>query len=269
MIRYGYNQAVKLDKHYTPKRYLMAWYENFFDEWYLKYWIKPISHERTVAEVDAIVRWLGLETDSKVLDLCCGQGRHSLELARQGYTGVTGLDLSETLLNHSIETAKAENLSVDFVRKDMREIPADWQFDGIYNFYTAFGYFEKDQENQAVLDAVGRALKPGGRFLLDYPCLEGRMPWKEQEFFEYEDGTVMCHDIIHNVFDQTIENKVLYITKDNTRHRTGFTLRHYYGRELRACFAKAGMKVIGAYGNLDGRELTNKDIRVLVVGEKV
>ncbi len=247
----------------------MAWYENFFDEWYLKYWIRPISPERTNAEVDAIVRWLNLEKDSKVLDLCCGQGRHSLELARRGFCGVTGLDLSETLLGFSQEKAKEEGLAVNFVRKDMREIPDDWKFDGIYNFYTAFGYFEKDEENQAVLDAVGKALKPGGKFLLDYPCLEGRMPWKHQEFFEYDDGTVMCHDIIHNVFDQTIVNKVLYITADNVRHRTGFTLRHYYGRELRECFRKAGMKVIGAYGNLAGDELTNKDIRVLVVGEKL
>ncbi len=248
----------------------MAWYENFFDQWYLKYWIQPISPQRTSDEVDAIIRWLDIKSDSKVLDLCCGQGRHALELARRGFSGVTGLDLSETLLNYSMQIAHNEGLKVDFIRKDMREIPSNWQFDGIYNFYTAFGYFENDDDNQAVLDAVGRALKPGGRFILDYPCLEGRMSgWKQQEFFEYDDGTVMCHDIIHNVFDQTIENKVLYITADNTRHRTGFTLRHYYGRELRECFCKAGMKVLGAYGNLAGDALTNRDIRVLVVGEKV
>lgn len=246
----------------------MAWYENFFDEWYLKYWIQPITQERTEREVDAIVRFLELTPASKVLDLCCGQGRHSLELARRGYK-VVGLDLNEPMLEASRKAARDEGLQVDFVRGDMRDIPGAGSFDGIFNFYTAFGYFESDEDNQAVLDAVGRALKPGGKFLLDYPCLEGRMPgWKTQEFFEYDDGTVMLHEMLHDTFNQTIRNKVLYITKDNERHRTGFTLRHYYGRELRQCFAKAGMKVIGTYGNTEGDELTNRDIRVLVLGEK-
>ncbi len=247
----------------------MAWYENFFDEWYLKYWIQPITHERTVREVDAIIRYLQLDINSRVLDLCCGQGRHSLELARRGYKRVTGLDLSETLLSHSIEKARQENLDVNFINGDMREVPFESEFDGIFNFYTAFGYFEKDEDNQAVLDVVGKALKPGGFFLLDYPVLEGRMPnWKTQEFFEYDDGTIMLHEMIHEVFDQKIVNKALYITKDNHRHRTGFTLRHYYGRELRQCFAKAGMKVVAVYGSAQGDPLTNRDIRALILGQK-
>jgi len=246
----------------------MAWYENFFDEWYLKYWIRPITPERTSQEVDAIVRFLELNSESIVLDLCCGQGRHSLELARRGYK-VVGLDLSETLLAQSRRSAQKESLDIEFVRADMREISFERKFDGIFNFYTAFGYFERDEDNQAVLDTVADALKPQGRFLLDYPCLESRMgSWKNQEFFEYDDGTIMLHEMIHDIFNQTIENKVLYITKDNHRHRTGFTLRHYYGRELQQCFARAGMKVIGAYGNTDGEPLTSSDIRVLVLAEK-
>ena len=246
----------------------MAWYKNFFDEWYLKYWVQPITQERTEQEVDAIIRFLELEPKSRVLDLCCGQGRHSLELARRGYH-VVGLDLSETLLDHSRKMAEQEGLQIEFINGDMRQLPQTTEFDGIFNFYTAFGYFEKDEDNQAVLNAVGKALKKQGRFLLDYPCLEGRMPnWKDQEYFEYEDGTVMLHEMIHDVFNQTIKNKVLYITKDNQRHRTGFTLRHYYGRELRQCFEKAGMKVIDHFGSLSGETLTNRDTRILVVGQK-
>lgn len=246
----------------------MAWYENFFDEWYLKYWIQPITPKRTCREVDAIIRFLNLSPQSNVLDLCCGQGRHSLELGRRGYH-VTGYDLSETLLSHSRGVAQAEGLDIEFINGDMRELPFENAFDGIFNFYTAFGYFEKDEENQAVLDVVAKALKPRGRFLLDYPCLEGRMPhWKHQEYFEYDDGTIMLHEMLHDTFNQTIKNNVLYITRDNQRHRTGFTLRHYYGRELQQCFANAGMKVIDHYANTEGDPLTNRDTRVLVLGEK-
>ncbi len=247
----------------------MAWYEDFFDEWYLKYWVQPITPERTEHEVEAIIRFLELGPESRVLDLCCGQGRHALELARRGFE-VVGLDLSDTLLSHSRGIATQEGLEVEFVNGDMRQMPQEDHFDGIFNFYTAFGYFEKDEDNQAVLNAVSQSLKKGGRFLLDYPCLEGRMAiWKNQEFFEYEDGTVMLHEMIHDVFDQTIQNKVLYITQDNRRHRTGFTLRHYYGRELRQCFEKANMNVINVFGSLEGKPLTSRDTRVLVLGEKI
>ena len=246
----------------------MPWYENFFDEWYLKYWIQPITQERTKREVDAIIRFLELKPDSRVLDLCCGQGRHSLELARRGYN-VVGYDLSETLLAESKTLAEQEGLNVQFVKGDMRDLPYKAEFDGVFNFYTAFGYFEKDEENQAVLDEVAKVLKPAGRFLLDYPCLEGRMPnWKTQEYFEYEDGTIMLHEMLHDTFNQTIKNNVLYITKDNHRHRTGFTLRHYYGRELQACLKKAGMTPISAFGNTDGDPLTNRDIRVLLLSQR-
>lgn len=246
----------------------MAWYENFFDDWYLKYWVQWITAETTTEDADSIERFLELKPNSKVLDLCCGQGRHSLELGRRGYN-VVGLDLSETLLTESRRLVQQQKLQVEFLLGDMRQIPFENEFDGIFNFYTAFGYFEKDQDNQAVLDAVGRALKPGGRFLLDYPCLEGRMGgWKTQRFIEFDDGTVLLHSLHHDVFNQTIKNEALYITKDNQRHRTGFTLRHYYGRELRQCFEKAGMNVIAVYGDKQGGELTNKNDRMLVLGQK-
>ena len=246
----------------------MPWYENFFDEWYLRYWIQPITQERTSREVDAIIRFMELTPQSRILDLCCGQGRHSLELARRGYK-VTGFDLSDTLLTESKQRAEQEGLTVDFVKGDMRNLPYKAEFDGVFNFYTAFGYFEHDQENQSVIDAVSKVLKPGGRFLLDYPCLEGRMPnWKTQEYFEYEDGTIMLHEMIHDTFNQTIKNNVLYITKDNERHRTGFTLRHYYGRELQTCLKKANLTPISTYANTEGDPLTNRDTRVLLLSQR-
>ena len=250
------------------KTHNRKWYNIFFDEWYLKYWVRPITQERTEREVDAIIRYLGLTCNSRILDLCCGQGRHSLELARRGYN-VTGFDLSETLLAASQEQADKEGLKVNFVRGDMREIPFEDEFDGIFNFYTAFGYFEKDEDNEMVLRAASKALKPKGKFLLDYPCLEGRMSgWQKQEFFEYNDGTVMLHEMTHNVFEQTIDNHVLYITKDNQRHRTGFTLRHYYGRELTACLERSGMEVLQTFGDTEGTPLNNRHIRVLVLAQK-
>ncbi|MBN1846512.1 MAG: class I SAM-dependent methyltransferase [Sedimentisphaerales bacterium] len=244
------------------------WYEDFFDEWYLRYWVQWIEPGHTGQDADAIERFLRLGPRSRVLDLCCGQGRHSLELARRGYR-LVGLDLSDTLLAEARRQAGQEGLAIEFVSGDMRRIPFENAFDGVFNFYTAFGYFADDRDNQAVLNAVAGALKPGGRFLLDYPCLEGRMAgWKTERVIEFDDGTIMTHQITHDVFDQTIRNDVLYITADNRRHRTGFTLRHYYGRELRRCLGRAGLDVVAVYGDKQGKELTNRDDRMLIVAQK-
>ena len=246
----------------------MAWYENFFDDWYLKYWMAWITPEHTAEDIDAAVRFLDLAPGARVLDLCCGQGRHVLELARRGYH-VTGVDLSDTLLAEARRQAQQENSPATFLQCDMRKIDFENQFDAVINFYTAFGYFEEDEDNQAVLNAVARALKPQGRFLLDYPCLEGRMPtWKSQRHLKFPDGTVLLHDLEHDVFNQTIKNTALYITADNTRHQTGFTLRHYYGRELRQALQSAGLNVLATYGDRSGKTLQNTDTRILLIAQK-
>lgn len=116
-------------------------------------------------EVEKMIGWLDLPEGSKVLDLCCGMGRHSLALAEAGFE-VTGVDLSEVLLHEARNQDGAQ--AVTWLRSDMRELPLDGGFDAVVNLFTSFGYFEDDEEQVKVLREVYRMLKPGGKCIIDF-----------------------------------------------------------------------------------------------------
>src|SRR5262249_26839941 len=100
------------------------------------------------------------------LDLCCGQGRHAVPFARRGFE-VTALDLNAVYLEKAEQAARAANVALKTVAADMREIPFDDYFYAIVNMYSSFGYLESDAEDLKVLKAAAKALKPGGRLMLD------------------------------------------------------------------------------------------------------
>ncbi len=143
----------------------MTWYEQSFGEDYLIVY-KHRDMEAAAREVAAMSEWLHLSKGASVLDLCCGMGRHSVTLAELGYR-VTGIDLSETLLTHARKYDAHQ--SIQWIRADMRELPfANQSFTAVVNFFTSFGYFTDDVENQRVLQEIDRVLAPGGKFLIDF-----------------------------------------------------------------------------------------------------
>jgi ubiquinone/menaquinone biosynthesis C-methylase UbiE len=143
---------------------MTEWYEKSFGEDYLIVY-KHRDFGGARREVDQMIAWLGLPPGSKVLDLCCGMGRHSLALAEAGYE-VTGVDLSEPLLREARSQIGAEQ--VIFLSSDMRDLPLDGGFDAVVNLFTSFGYFEADEEQIKVLREICRMLKPGGKFIIDF-----------------------------------------------------------------------------------------------------
>lgn len=122
----------------------------------------------TKDEIDFFVSLLKPGFQDAILDLCCGQGRHSLELARRGYSNVSALDRSHYLVTRARKQARTEGLSVIFREGDARKLsyPAD-TFDFILLPGNSFGYFETYEDDKKVLEEAFRVLKPGGRILLD------------------------------------------------------------------------------------------------------
>ena len=118
------------------------WFEDFFDEDYLRFAADRYPAEATAAEVEFLIEALALGPGTRVLDLACGHGRHSVELARHG-CAVTGVDLSEPSL--ALAAARAAEAGVDLrlERADMRRIAFDAEFDAVINMFTAFGYFAR------------------------------------------------------------------------------------------------------------------------------
>ena len=142
------------------------WWEGVFGEEYLKTYVDSITPAKTKAQVDFIVKNLKLRKGVSILDLACGQGRHSIELAKRGYK-VTGLDFSKYLINIAKENAKKKRMAADFIQGDMRNLYFRNKFDAIINIFTSFGYFDKEEDNIKVIKKISRALKPRGKFLVD------------------------------------------------------------------------------------------------------
>jgi len=145
------------------------WWRTLFDETYLLTDGRSVCDEElTRREVDFLVGYLGLGRDERILDLCGGHGRHSLELARRGYRFLTVLDYSGFLLAHGRRRARRQGLPVHFVRSDARNAGcAGGRFDCVMMLANSFGYFLDDRENLRVLHEARRLCRRGGRLLLD------------------------------------------------------------------------------------------------------
>lgn len=143
---------------------MAEWYEESFGEDYLLVY-KHRDIQGAKREVHKMIAWLGLDPGAKVLDLCCGMGRHSMALHEAGFE-VTGVDLSPVLLREAKKNDPEGRVA--WLRADMRELPLSGGFDAVVNLFSSFGYFERDEEHVRVLKEIARMLKPGGRFIIDY-----------------------------------------------------------------------------------------------------
>jgi SAM-dependent methyltransferase len=128
----------------------------------------PMITDRSDARtaLQSILQYVDLEEGSQILDLCCGPGRYATELAKMGFE-VVGIDINEDYVALAQKIAEQERVSPEIIVGDMRELAYVDRFDAVINVGTSFGFFETDAENQLVVESLARALKPGGRFLLE------------------------------------------------------------------------------------------------------
>ncbi|MFC1499199.1 methyltransferase domain-containing protein [Verrucomicrobiota bacterium] len=153
-----------LEEHVSPD-----WWRGIFNSLYLKTDGDVVDDRNiTVKEINQFVDILDLKTDNNILDLCCGHGRHSIELAKRGFRNAEGLDRSHYLISKAKNVAGKDNLNVKFKEGDARKLPypAD-TFDAVMILGNSFGYFETIQDDVRILKEVFRVLKPWGRLLID------------------------------------------------------------------------------------------------------
>ncbi|MBL7086535.1 MAG: class I SAM-dependent methyltransferase, partial [Candidatus Cloacimonetes bacterium] len=156
--------VMNLEEHIRPD-----WWRSIFNPIYLKTDADVVDDQSiTRSEVDFFSKILRTSPEDKILDLCCGQGRHSLELARREFQNVEGLDRSHYLIQKAKSQAKKEALNVRFRESDARKLPYPPDaFDVVMILGNSFGYFETIQDDLRVLREVFRVLKPWGRLLID------------------------------------------------------------------------------------------------------
>jgi D-alanine-D-alanine ligase len=156
------------------------WWRTLFNSLYLETDGDIVENDRnTEQEVDLLIRSAGLERNDRILDLCCGQGRHSLELARRGFPQVTGLDRSRYLIRLARKRARQRNLQLSFHEGDARRFRlGDGDFHCVCLLGNSFGYFDRPEDDLAVLEAVKRALASGGVLVMD--LMDGQ--WMRSHF---------------------------------------------------------------------------------------
>jgi len=244
------------------------WFDN--DEFWVgfrDYMFSPERMQQTRVEVDNLIALLRLEPGARVLDLCCGIGRHSLEFARRRYV-VTGVDRTAAYLEQARTAASKEGLQVEFVRSDMREFVRPDSFDGAINVFTSFGYFDDPTEDLKVARHVHDSLRRGARFMVD---LNGKevlaAKFRERDWNRRADGTIVIEE--RRVLEgwSKIESRWIHI-RGNERKESTLEVRPYSGVELSAMLKEAGFREVATFGSLGGTPYDHKAERLVAVAMK-
>ncbi len=248
-------------------RELKRWYE---DDHFWKA-CEPIMFgenrwAQAAVQVDQLSKLLSLQTPASVLDLCCGLGRHSLELARRGHR-VTGVDRTGVYLRRAQKQAVDEGLNVEFVQADMREFCRPGAFDLTLNLFTSFGYFENPAEDRRVIINVHKSLKKGGQLVMDMAGKEivARV-FRERDWHE-EDGVICLEQRSISKDWSWMDNRWILLRGDK---RDEFRISHrlYSAAELTALLRDCGFQEVYTHGNLAGAPYDHQAERLVVVAHK-
>ena len=246
-------------------------------DWYRKIWTLDIQDqswvEDTKRQVDFIIKALNLTGKERILDLACGFGRHSLELARRGFA-VTGVDITSEYVDYAAAQAACEGLNADFLCMDVREIPFQNEYDVVLNMADgAIGYLENDAENIKIFEVVSAALKPGGKHLMDimngdyahthFPC---------QLWDSGEKGLTLSQ------FEWDADSKTMIYGQRDYRYGQVLTkpeivegnpIRLYTLDEVSNIFSLLGMQVRQSFSDFSGNLLTDSSIQMIICSEKL
>ena len=241
------------------------WFATAFGAWY------PVVYaHRTVAaaapEAAFAEKALHISQDDRLLDLCCGTGRHLVHLAKTA-PKAAGLDYSADLLRLARETLGPS--SVQLIRGDMRALPyADNAFDAITNFFTSFGYFHDAQEDRKTAQELARVLRPGGRFFIDYlnesHVKKTLIPHSER-----------CQDQYRILETRWIDPDTNRVNKKTEVEHEGHVLtrmaesvRLYSLDELADLLNAAGLVINQTYGDYEGNATDPLRPRIILTGQR-
>lgn len=218
------------------------------------------------AEVDNVVKLLGISPGDSVLDLCCGPGRHSIELARRGFR-VTGVDRYPPYLEEARSRAKSAGVDIELVEEDMRRFCRPVGFDAALNLYSSFGYFEDLEDDEQVLENIYRSLRDGGRLAMDMMGKEviARI-FRERDWHE-QDGVLFLEERELSDDWGWIHNRWIRIDGSG-REEFELSLRLFSGSELAALLRGCGFASVKLFGDLSGAPYDQNASRLVAVARR-
>lgn len=253
---------------------MKQWYESLFENYGKKYDNETFS-QGTIGECDFIEKEINFNKSQKIIDVGCGTGRHSIELTKRGYQ-VTGIDLSDSLLERAKEKAKDQNLNIDFQKHDARNLPFKNEFDLVIMLCEgAFPLMETDEMNYEILKNVAKSLKNHGKLI--FTTLNGLFPLYHsvEEFCAstMEEGNATYRS---NTFDlMTFRDHNITTVEDDFGNKKELECneRYYVPSEITWLLKTLGFKRVDIYGAKLGffsrnDKLTTEDFEMLVIAEK-
>ncbi|WP_342678525.1 methyltransferase domain-containing protein [Methanofollis sp. UBA420] len=258
-----------LEAHVPPE-----WWRGIFNHLYLKTDGDVVGDDTlTVKEIDLFSEAAGLRKDDRILDVCCGQGRHTLELARRGFAA-EGLDRSHYLVQKARASAKKEGLDVRFKEGDARRLPYRTDtFDAVMILGNSFGYFESGEDDRLVLAEVARVLKPDGRVLIDISdggylrdnFQKRSWEWIDKKHFVCRERSLSADGA------RLISREVITHVEKGVIADQFYAERLYTGEKIEELISSAGFSDIGRHGEIATESARNQDLgmmerRIVVTG---
>jgi len=254
-----------------------AWYKKWFNtQEYLDLY-KHRDNTDAIKIINLLFKNIYLKKGAKVLDLACGNGRHSVLFAKKGYN-VTGIDLSKYLISRANEKRETDyhkyKQMLSFEIGDMRNIARLKEFDLIVNLFSSFGYFNNRIDNEKVIKSIARALKPKGYFLFDFLnkdyLIKNLVPYSIKK----EKDKIIVQ--IRNIADGFVEKNILII-KNNPKKEKCPVLNRYMEKiklysleDFKIMYSRFGLKFIKIFGDYEGKNfIKNKSERLIILAGKI
>jgi len=240
------------------------WWEDFFSGIVLDLWKEVYDEPHTRAEADFILKTLKVPNGAALLDVPCGEGRLTRELASRGYA-LTGVDFSSDFLQEARSRATEKGLDIRWEQRDMRDLPWHHDFDGAFCFGGSIGYFE-DEGNADFVRAVCRSLKEGARLVLEIgvsmetllPRLQTR-EWTRIGHFLFLEENHYDHATGRFNTDYT------FVRDGQVDTRSG-SHRVYTYRELVRLMESAGFADVQSFGSLAREPFALGSAQLFLVG---
>ncbi|MGB2782861.1 MAG: methyltransferase domain-containing protein [Atribacterota bacterium] len=253
--------------HDLEKHVRSDWWNRIFNYLYLKTDGDVVDDLNiTSREIDLFLSILEVSSEDKILDLCCGQGRHSLELARRNFKNVEGLDRSHYLIQKAKARAKKEDINIRFKEGDARKIPyLPDTFDVVTILGNSFGYFETIQDDLRVLKEVFKVLKPWGKLLIEVAdgdfLKENFQPrsweWIDKKHFVCRERSLSLDE------QRLISREVITHTEKGVMADQFYAERLYSNESLTRLLEAAGFNDVTFHGQISPDSKRNQDLGMM------
>lgn len=246
-----------------------SWYVDFFRNDYLNVYGHTFTQARAEKEAGFVAAVLELKPGARVLDLCCGQGRHSVQLAKRGFR-VTSLDLNSEYLELAERAAADAKVALETVAADMREIPFENHFDAIVNMYSSFGYLESEAEDLKVLESAVKALRPGGQLLLDMLNREWAVDnYIQNDWHSGTDGTLYVERRDLDLATSRMHVHFIVVGPEGSRRESiGHIIRLYTLTEMIRLLQRVGLSLTKVFGGFDSEAYAIGTRRMIIAARK-